>query len=71
MFKNTFREFAIHYRGLKDEKEHILLQIRRRNTKNCNFLNFLNTYASGNPQITYTPGQNGSEVNQSVLKYFW
>ena len=56
-------EFCIRYGGLKDEKEHILLQIRGRNTKNCNFLNFLNIYAPEKPQNTYTPRQNGSKVN--------
>ncbi len=63
MFYNTFVEFSIHYGGLKDEKEHILVQIRGWNTKNCNFLNFLNIYAPENPQNPYTPRQNGSEVN--------
>ena len=53
-------EISIRYGGLKDEKEYILVQIRDPNTKKCNFLYI---YASGNPQNTYTPRQNGSEVN--------
>ena len=56
-------EFSNHYGGLKDEKEHILVQIRGWNTKNCYFLNFLDIYAPENPQNTYLPRQNGSEKN--------
>ena len=56
-------EFSILYGGLKDEKEHILVQTRGWNTKNCYFLNFLDVYAPENPQDTYTPRKNVSEKN--------